>query len=89
MSYPVQSHSQETTKPVPEGLVNRSARVVGDLAEIELRLLKIGEALLGPEPRDASNQPPSPMPSLQRNLDDAFGAIGRIHQAITRIETRV
>lgn len=88
-SHGQQGGAQSAAPPVAQGLLQESGSIVGYLSEIETRIMKLGEVLFGPEPREAGTNPPSPVPTVRRNVEDAHTWIGRIHEALTRIENRL
>lgn len=74
----------------PNSLLSDSAAMFNSMIEIEKRLIGVGDQLLGPEPREAGGAAtPEPIPTVRRNLDNCDRMIGRINEAITRIESRV
>jgi hypothetical protein len=82
--------AQATATPQAPSLITDSASLYSNLAEIEHRLTKLGDALFGTEPRDASSgKESSPSPSVRRHLDNCDQAVARIHDILSRIESRI
>lgn len=70
-------------------LLSDSAKVFQQLLELNDRLVKLGDHLLGTEPREASaKNDPEPIPSVHRNLMRAQQVANDCLEALTRIETR-
>jgi hypothetical protein len=73
-------------------LMSDTDNLVGQLIEAEKRLISIGDRLLGPEPREATGgraDAPEPIQTVRRNIDNALRFTARLHEAITRLESRV
>lgn len=72
-------------------LLTDSGHLIERLGEIYGRVVKLGNALHGSQPRDARATPPQvePEPTLRRNLDKAQGWAADIEAEFVRIESRL
>ncbi len=84
------------TQPAPNAkstsLIEDSASLTTRLAEILGTVVRLGDQLHGPQPRDAKvqgGQAPEPIPTVRRNLDVANGIACDIEFELQRITARV
>ncbi len=92
MNYGEKAGAPQTTAPIQTSLITDSGAVYSRLVDIQQRLLRLGDALHGSEPRDVGIDKPSapePTPTVRRNIDNAVRMIARIEDDLTRIEHRV
>jgi hypothetical protein len=83
------AQQQDTAYP---SLLTDTSNLVGGLKEAEARIQKLADALFGPEPREVGapgSNVPEPVATVRRNIDTAERMVGRLHDAINRIEKRV
>jgi len=87
------AYAQEATANVPtQSLLDDSGRLIDRLSEIYGRLVKLGDALHGSQPRDAGAPPPGkvePAVTVRRNLDKMQNWMGDIEGELHRIESRL
>ena len=83
MSYSVAAEGQKTQVSLNEHAIN----AVGRLAYVVERLVSVKNRLIGNEPEPAGAEgAPSPMPHLQRSLNDLHSRISDAERELDRIE---
>lgn len=82
-------HAQTLSGPA-SSLIADTSRICDQLTDILARVVKLGDALHGPEPREASAAPPpSPVVSQRHEINRADGLAASISMALGRIESRL
>lgn len=67
-----------------------TSRLVDYLAETLGRIRKIGDGLVGPEPRDVVKaEPPRPIVTVRSNVDDAHSLTLAISDELRRVESKL
>lgn len=93
MNYPTQTAAANASlqgqKVQGPSLLADSANVFGSLVELRERLVKLGDHLLGTEPREASaGKEPEPITAVHRNILRAQQIVQECFEALARIEAR-